>query len=255
MRRLLIIILLLLSFPITSIFAQNTPTTDYQYQLDQYRRHYAEFKLFQKDYLNNNTLDNEQKAVLAAQSTLSARELTMASFVQILKQSIIDSRINLPLTISTINSLDSLSLSYQQQADAVKLIQTKKDLANFSQSYQPKLKTNQLILDTAQVVNKLAQLMRMEADIEEQSALLILKLENKRQLVLVQSGLDEVTDFQNKVNTDFDAIIKQVAQMQANDYYRQDSINQISQNLVLLQDKERRLVERLIDLDTNYVAF
>src|SRR3989344_2845596 len=157
MRRLLIIILLLLSFPITSIFAQNTPTTDYQYQLDQYRRHYAEFKLFQKDYLNNNTLDNEQKAVLAAQSTLSARELTMASFVQILKQSIIDSRINLPLTISTINSLDSLSLSYQQQADAVKLIQTKKDLANFSQSYQPKLKTNQLILDTAQVVKKQAQ--------------------------------------------------------------------------------------------------
>ena len=55
--------------------------SDYQYQLDQYRINYAEYQLFKNDYENNPTLNNEQKAVLAAKRAIISRELGIPCIV------------------------------------------------------------------------------------------------------------------------------------------------------------------------------
>ena len=90
MRKFILTLFILTPLFVPQVIAQTSPYTDYQYQLDQYRKNYAQFVLLKKDYLNNNTLDNEQKALLAVESTIKSRELTMFSFAQMLKLSIIE---------------------------------------------------------------------------------------------------------------------------------------------------------------------
>lgn len=253
MRRLFPFFLLFLTF-ITPIYAQNTPESDYQYQLSQYRRNYAEFQIYKKDYLANNTLDNEQKALQSAQNTIIARELTMASFLRILKQSIYAAEIDLPVTSETIASLDTLLNYYLDQSKAVTQIQIKKDLFDFSTKSQAQLKANQAIIDTVQIVNKLVHLIRFSEKIDKQYALLKPQLEDKKNLALVASGFEEIAKYQTKINEDITLIIGHVATIKnAETTTRSKAIETSNAALNRIQLNERLIVNRLIDFDKNYV--
>jgi hypothetical protein len=253
MRRLFPVFLLFLIY-VTPIHAQNTPESDYQYQLSQYRRNYAEFQIYKKDYLANNTLDNEQKALQSAQNTIVARELTMASFLRILKQSIYAAEVDIPITSETQASLDTLLNYYLDQSKVVTQIQTKKDLLDFSTKTQAQLKSNQAIIDTVQVVNKLVHLIRFNQKINEQYALLKPRLESKKNLALVASGFEEIVKYQTKINDDTTLIIGQITKIKNSETSARSKAVEAS-NIALnrIQLNERLIVNRLIDFDKNYV--
>lgn len=246
--------LITLLFLSTPIFAENTPESDYQYQLSQYRRNYAEFQIYKKDFLANNTLDNEQKAILAAQNTIASRELTMASFIRILKQSIYNSQVNQPIFIEAQDSLDTLLDYHLEQSQNVTQIQTKKDLAEFTAKSQSQLANNQATIDSIQVVNKLSKLINFVEKIDKQYALLMPQLENKKNLALVASGIEEIEKNRVKINDDIDLVVKQINIIKSSNLAtRRKATETANAALSRIQLNERLIINRLIDFDKNYV--
>jgi len=254
MRHLLLALITFLFFSSSFVLAQNSPETDYQYQLSQYRRQYAEFQIYKKDYLENHTLDNEQKALQSAQLAIVSRELTLASFTRILKQSIIVAEVDHPLINDTYSSIDELVNYHLNQATTAAVIQTQKDLNAFNTTYQTKIKANQITLDTIQIVNKLAHLLRFSQKLEEQYSLLKPKIESKKNLALLATGLEEIDAQLIKINKKLETVIGQITVYQdVSSSNRQSALEKITGSLVSIQLSERKIVERLIDFDKNYV--
>jgi hypothetical protein len=254
MRRLLLIFLPLFFLAIP-IHAENTPESDYQYQLSQYRRNYAEFQIYKRDYLANNTLDNEQKALLSAQNTIIARELTMASFTRMLKASIYSAQVDEPIFVEAQSSLDTLLNYYLDQSKSINNVQTKSELLEFSTKAQSQLKSNQAVIDSMQTVNKLAKLIYFVKKIDQQYALLKPQLENRKNLALVASGIEEIEKNKTKINDDITQVINQVNIMKnAETSTRRKASETATTALYRIQLNERLIVSRLIDFDKNYVA-
>ena len=253
MRKLILTLFILTPLFVPQVIAQTSPYTDYQYQLDQYRKNYAQFVLLKKDYLNNNTLDNEQKALLAVESTIKSRELTMFSFAQMHKLSILETESAGPLIDSTIGSIEAINAYYTQQAGLASSIQTKKDLAKFTADYREKLAQNQAIIDVAQVVNKVARLQQLNRQVIAEFDAIQPKLGTNRDIVLVQSALEEISGYQAKITAEFENTDKLIESVKANYFYRTEALTKIAKSISTIRDYEARCVDRLIDLDKNYV--
>ncbi|MBI1871936.1 hypothetical protein HYS10_00800, partial [Candidatus Collierbacteria bacterium] len=111
-------------------FAQGLPVgrtgnnlSDYQYQLDQYRINYAEYQLFKKDYENNPTLNNEQKAVLAAKQAILSRELALAYFSFVMVDGLKSAEVDYPIVNKAIGDISTIGqFHFNQRQEAQKLV-------------------------------------------------------------------------------------------------------------------------------------
>ncbi len=235
-----------------SAFAQNNPQSDYRYQLDQYRRYYSEYQIFKSDYLKNTSLDNEQKAMLSARSAIVARELTLSSLVRIISSSIRSYNLQHPAIIVSLSELNSLLDFYAQQANQAKTIQTKKELAKYTSNYLSSVSQNQVILDRAEIINKIAQILNSQQQADRAKAILDTQLKNRSSEALVRDGLDEAASLQSKIRSDISAVIKK-AQLLNPKTKQQNSLQKVSKQLSQINSLQLRLINRIIDLDTNYV--
>lgn len=245
----------LLLFSVRPIFAQtdNPPEEDYRYQLDQYRRHYSEYQIFKSDYFDNSTLDNEQKTILSARSALVARELTQSSYIRWLNQNLDNTQTEELSTTIVRGQLKELFNFYSQQADLARSIQTKKDLTAFTTSYVAFLDKNRAYWDRAQVIIKAANLRKFQRDADAAFAAVLPQIEDKKTIPLVKNGIQEVYDLQIEVNNLLEQAVNIAISIKEvkneGDQALKDSIKIFSQ----VQALQIRIINRIIDLDENYV--
>lgn len=155
MRLFLVLIIFLASF--NSVFA--SAKSDFDYQFTKHRENFNEFNLYKSDYLNNQSLDNQQKALLSAKQTINTRELTRASFAAYLRELISQNKL---VNNSMVDSLSSMLLATQQyfltQSQKSLSIVTLADLDNFNESYLQDYPNQEKVLKAGIVGQKLAKL-------------------------------------------------------------------------------------------------
>lgn len=236
-----------------SALAEATPyLSDYNFQLDLYRKNYAEYLNFKNDYTAHPTLNNEQKALLSAKQTISSRELTWANFILVLSDTIGQTGVNYPLSDKAKVDLASITKYHFDQAVAVSSVVTRADLTAFTKNELKIISSHKLALTKAQVASKLAQLIKFQIDAKAAYDSLLPKLDVVRDEVTVKNGLDQIQTLSLQINDQIAALAQKtgalnVEQFSADQFYADSSeiLSQIRGNI-------NRLVNVIIDLDTNY---
>lgn len=233
--------------------AQNTHLSDYQYQIDQYRRNYAEYQNFKNDYLAHPTLNNEQKAILSAKQTIVSRELAWANFVLILSDTISDTGVNYPLTDKAIVDLAAIAKYHFDQAGLVAKVVTRADLTTFTKNGLKATAGHKLALTQAQVASKLAQLIRFQTDAQVASDSILPKLEEVRDEVTVMNGLDQIQTLNTQISDQITLLSQKTGGLNVEQFSSSQFLSDSSEILVQIRANINRLISVIIDLDTNYV--
>ena len=254
MKKILLFILALaFLFSAGVVFAQSTYLSDYNFQLDQYRKNYAEYTNFKKDYDDRPTLNNEQKAILSAKQTIISRELAWANFYLVLSESISKPEINYPLITKATTDLTNIANDHFNQANKAGNIATRADLTNFTQDELVVLATHRLPVTQAQVANKLAQLIKFQIDAKTAYDSLVPKLEAVKNEVVVKNGLDQVQTYSAQINGQIEALAKKTTDFNLDESNQNQFYATASEALRGIRSLQNRLVAVIIDLDTNYV--
>ncbi len=235
------------------VFAQSTFLSDYNFQLDQYRKNYAEYTNFKKDYDDRPTLNNEQKALLSARQTIISRELAWANFYLVLSESISKPGVNYPLITEATTDLTGIANYHFTQANKATNIVTRADLTNFTKEELTVLATHRLSLTQAQTANKLAQLIKFQIDAKTAYDSLVPKLEAVKNDVVVKNGLDQVQTYSAQINAQIEALAKKTTDFDLDESNQSQFYENTSQSLREIRGLQNRLVTVIIDLDTNYV--
>lgn len=235
------------------VLAQSTYLSDYNFQLDQYRKNYAEYTNFKKDYDDRPTLNNEQKALLSARQTIISRELAWANFYLVLSESIAKPGVNYPLVNLATTNLATVANYHFGQATKANSIVTRTDLTAFTKEELVVLESERLSVVKAQVANKLAGLIKFQVDAKTAYDSLVPKLEAVKNEVSVKNGLDQIEVFSGQINAKIEAVAKKTTDFKQ----AEGSVNQFysdtGESLKEIRGLQNRLVAVIIDLDTNYV--
>jgi len=233
--------------------AQNTHLSDYQFQMDQYRKYYAEYQNFKSDYDAHPTLANEQKAIVSAKQAITARELAWANFILVLSDNIRNTGVNYPLTEKVVGDLAGITKYHFDQAIAAGDIVTRADLTAFTKSELKVIAGHKLILTQAQVGGKIAQLIKLQIDAKAAYDLIVPKLEGVKDEVAVQNGLDLIQTGSSQVNDQISALAKKTTDLNIEQFSRDQFYSDSTEILTQVRNSISRLVNVIIDLDTNYV--
>jgi hypothetical protein len=257
-RKTLLLITFLIIFLISSVGAilaqsDNPPEEDYRYQLDQYRRHYSEYQIFKSDYFDNSTLDNEQKTILSARSAIVARELTQSSYVRWLNQNLDATQTEGLSTTIVRSQLKELFDFYSQQADLARSIQTKKDLTAFTTSYIAFLNKDQAYWNRAQIIIKVARLRKLQRNADAAFAVILPQIEGKKDVPLVKNGIQEVYDLQIEINGLLEKATSTAISLKEEKKEGNQVLKDITKIFSQAQTLQIRIINRIIDLDENYV--
>ena len=256
MKKVLAILLLATSYllPATSAaFAQNTRLSDYQYQMDQYRKYYAEYSNFKSDYDAHPTLANEQKAIVSAKQAIAARELAWANFILVLSDTISDTGVNYPLTDKAVGDLAGIAKYHFDQAVATGSIVTRSDLTAFTRNELKVTAGHKLILTQAQVAGKLAQLIKFQIDAKAAYDVILPKLEGVKDEVTVQNGLDQIQTGSKEINDQISTLAQKTTDLNVEQFSRDQFYSDSTEVLTKIRNSVSRLMRVIIDLDTNYV--
>ncbi len=234
--------------------ADQTPyLSDYNFQLDQYRKNYAEYLNFKNDYLAHPTLDNEQKAILSAKQTISSRELAWANFILVLSDSIGSTGISYPLSDKAKADLATIAKYHFDQATAVGSVITRADLTIFTKNELKVTATHKLALSQAQVANKLIQLIKFQTDAKAAYNSLLPKLAAVADEVSVKNGLDQIQTSSIQINDQISTLAKKTSDLNVDQFSTDQLYSNSSEILIQIRAGINRLVNIIIDLDTNYV--
>ncbi|MBI3954794.1 hypothetical protein HY333_02000 [Candidatus Collierbacteria bacterium] len=247
----LILFALWLSF--SPVRAQENAPSDYRYQLDQYRRHYAEYQVYKTDFLNHQTLNNEQTAILAAKQAIIARELAKANFHLSLIPPLKALSLDQPIVERTISNLEKVASFHQSQSLAAQSITVKSDLTNFSLNYLKELPERNTIADAAYLNLKLAVLIRYQEEAKRAFDSILSKLKPRQDLVSVKNGLSQIETLANQINQKITALISGSDSLKTGDYNSKQFYDQSVETLTEIQSLQLKLVNLIIELDTNYV--
>lgn len=254
-RKIIILIgLLLFLFGLDRFaFAQNTHLSDYQFQMDQYRKYYAEYSNFKSDYDSHPTLANEQKAIVSAKQAITARELAWANFILVLSDTISDTGVNYPLTDKAVGDLAGIAKYHFDQAIAAESIVTRSDLAVFTKNELKVTAGHKLIMTQAQVAGKLAQLIKFQIDAKAAYDSIFPKLAPVRDEITVQNGLDMIQTGSQEINDQISTLAKKTTDLDVERFSQDQFYSDSSEVLIKIRNSVSRLVDVIIDLDTNYV--
>ena len=249
----LIIFTIVFLFSAGVVLAQSTYLSDYNFQLDQYRKNYAEYTNFRKDYDDRPTLNNEQKALLSARQAIISRELARANFYLVLSESIGKPGVNYPLINQAATDLAGIANYHFGQAGKAGNIATRADLTNFTKEELTVLATHRRSITQAQVANKLAQMIKFQIDAKTAYDSLVGKLETVKNEVVVKNGLDQVQTYSAQINGQIEALAKKTTDFNLDQSNQNQFYEDTSQSLRQIRSLQNRLVSVIIDLDTNYV--
>lgn len=236
-----------------SAHAQNTYSSDYQFQLDRYRKYYAEYQNFKSDYDAHPTLNNEQKAILAAKQTINARELAWGNYALMLSEMISSTGVNYPFTSKAISDLALMAKYYFSQGTASESIVTRADLTLFTKNELKNTSSYKLILAQAQVAGKVAQLIKFQTESAAAYNSILPKLEKLKAEVAVANGLEQIQTYGQEVNNQINSLSEKVSKIDSQQYSQDRIYSESSQTLRQIRTTMNRLVNVIIDLDTNYV--
>lgn len=234
-------------------FAQNTHLSDYQFQMDQYRKYYAEYSNFKSDYDAHPTLANEQKAIVSAKQAIIARELAWANFILVLSDTTSDTGVNYPLTDKAVGDLSGVAKYHFDQAVAAENIVTRSDLTAFTKNELKTTAGHKLIMTQAQVAGKLAQLIKFQVDAKAAYDVILPKLAPTRDEITVQNGLDMIQTGSQEINDQISALAKKATDLDIEQFSQDQFYSDSTQVLIKIRNSVGRLVDVIIDLDTNYV--
>lgn len=234
-------------------FAQSTYQSDYQFQLDRYRKYYAEYQNFKSDYDAHPTLNNEQKAILAAKQTINARELAWGNYVLMLSEMISSTGVNYPFTSKATSDLASIAKYYFSQATVSESIVTRADLTLFTKNEIKNTAPYKLIMAQAQVAGKIAQLIKLQTDSASAYNSILPKLEKMKDEVAVANGLTQIQTYGQEINNQINSLSDKITKIDSQQYSQDRIYTESSETLKQIRTSMTRLVNVIIDLDTNYV--
>lgn len=143
----------------STTFVSADAKSDFDYQYTKHRESFLEYTLYKKDYLSNPTLDNQQKALLAAKQSTSTRELTRASFVAYLRELILVNQLKgYPMADSLNSSLLAAQQFFLLEGQKTLGVVTLADLDKFNQDYLVEYPKHESVLKAGIVGHKLARL-------------------------------------------------------------------------------------------------
>lgn len=234
----------------TTVFAD--AKSDYEYQYSQYRQNYIEYTVLKKDYLENPTLDNQQKAVLAAKQTLSSRDLAKAYFAAYLLDLCQPKQTNYSSLDPALNSLNAAGKYFLNEAEKSKSIVTPANLVSYTQEY----KTNSVIHDrsfrTGVTACKISQLVRIQTQSKNALDVILPKLSTPLSTP-IQARIDDLQAQGNKINDAINTLTEKLfnddeASNVDSDYYFSDKKEPIRKIKAL----QLKWIDSLIDIDVNY---
>ncbi len=247
-------ILWLFIFLVTAISVSADAKSDFDFQYGKYRQVYFEYSLYKKDYLSTPTLDNQQKALLTAKQSITARDLTRASLAAYLRELISQSKL---LGYQPMDELSSKLLVTQQhfllESQKSQSLVTLADIDEFNTSYLASFDINQRYLKAGIVGHKLATLKNFA--VRQQ-----LSLEDLKERIKGEQVSARVHERVQNLEIELVAVHKKIDDMAT--YLITEESLENTQSEVFFTSRVELLAEirtlqlswmnQLIDLDTNY---
>jgi hypothetical protein len=242
--------ILLALIPVTPIFAD--AKSDYEYQYGQYRQNYIEYTLLKKDFLANPTLDNQQKAVLAAKQTISSRELAKANYAEYLLSLISSSNVTYAPINQIIQSLTSAKVYYTSEEQKSQSIVTPADLKTFTADYIANVIEPDRSFRTGDIAYKISQLVNFQVQLKNSLDIILPKLATPLSTPL-QTKINDLQTQGNDINTMVDTFTnklysdEQIANIDSENYFSDKS-----ETIKKIQTLQLKWIDSLIDIDVNY---
>ena len=241
---------LFLSTGATAVFAD--AKSDYEYQYGQYRQNYIEYTILKKDFLATPTLDNQQKAVLAAKQTLSSRDLAKASYAAYLISLCQEKQTNYALVKPILNSLASAKSFFLAEASKSKSIVTPANLVSFTGDYLTNVVPHDRSFRTGVIACKISQQVRFQIESKNALDIILPKLAIPFSTSL-QTRINDLQSQGNKINDTIDTLTNKLYSEEQMDNIDNESyfINS-SETIKKIQLLQIKWIDSLIDIDLNY---
>lgn len=245
-------ILLFVFFVISSTFVYADSKSDFDFQYSKYRQSYSEFSLYKKDYLSNPSLDNQQKALLAAKQAISTRDLTKASFAALIRDQIIQNKLNYAPLQPVVGWLLESQQFFLNESSKGQEVVTLANLNDFDEKYLESYLKYEKYLKVGIVAQKVAKLKNLS--LQQQNALASQK-EKMPESVSVR-----VTERVSLLESELVAIGEKIDNM-ANFLISEEGMDNSDsevfftskiEQLIEIRDLQLAWMDKLIDLDLNY---
>jgi hypothetical protein len=234
----------------TSVFADSRSDFDFQYS--KYRQSYSEFSLYKTDYLSTSSLDNQQKALLAAKQAISTRDLTKASFAAYIRDLIAQNKLKYePLLPVSAWLLESQQF-FLNEASKGQSVVTMANLNDFDTKYNESFLKYEKYLKVGVVAQKVAKLKNLS--LQQQNALNAQKAKMPEtvsvrvteRIALLES---ELTLISEKIDSMANFLISDEGMDNSDsEVFFTSKIDQ----LIEIRELQLSWMDKLIDLDLNY---
>lgn len=239
-------------FPVFAPLVLATSKTDYEYQYGQYRQNYAEFSLLKSDYLNTPSLDNQQKAILAAKQTIQARDLAKASFALLLTDLISGTQTSYSPIQPIVASLATTREFYLRSAQKSQSIGTEADLSSYSRSYLDSVIHHDRVVKFGILASKISTLVRIQLDLKVALEDLITKLPVSLPATLV-NRIQELRDSSRIIDIKIDTLAQKINfQEEEESADAEIFFSSRVEKLTEIRALQADWINRLIDIDKNY---
>lgn len=226
--------------------------SDYEFQYSQYRQNYIEYTVLKNDYLGNQTLDNQQKAILAAKDTLKSRDLAKAGFADYILSLCQEKQTNYTLIKPFLDDLRAAKVFFTGQVSRSQSIITPADLLSFSASYASETLPHDRSFRTGVVACKISQLVRIQ--IESKNALdVILPKLLKPYSTPLETRITDLQSQGNTINDNINALTNSLfTEEQIQNIDSENYFSNISETVSKIKALQLKWIDSLIDIDVNY---
>ncbi|HOX96139.1 MAG TPA: hypothetical protein PLI45_02055 [Candidatus Woesebacteria bacterium] len=226
--------------------------SDYEYQYSLYRGKYIEYKLLKSDYISNPTLDNQQKAILAAKETLSARDLAKSNYAEYLLSLIKNTKANYKNIDPIIFSLTKAKNFFSNEALKSQSIATPADLKNFTQEYNTNVIEHDHSSRAGVVAYKLSLLVHFQQEMDNALNIILPKLATPISTPL-KTKIEDLQKLGKSINASIDELAntllseEDLANIESENYFSEKS--EAAQKI---KSQQLKWMDSLIDIDLNY---
>ncbi len=249
----LVFILFFLTFLSFSPVVFADAKSDYDYQYGQYRQNYIEYTVLKNDYLNNPSLDNQQKAILAAKQSIIARELAKASLAWYLTDLIHGSNVTYEPVKPLAGSLETARLFFLAQAQKSQAIITQNDLKSYTENYLRDVLSHDQSFKYGIVVNKIAKLIRIQLDSQTAFDDLLPRLPTPMPVTL-NARINELKDSKALIDKKIDLLAHSLNPILGEENVDSEIFFTARiEKLGEIRSLQLDWINRLIDIDINYV--
>lgn len=239
-----------LSVGSTTVFAD--AKSDFDFQYSKYRQNYIEYTILKKDFLGNPTLDNQQKAVLAAKEAIKSRDLSKASFADYILSLCMEKQTNFTPVKPILDSLKAAKSFYVSEAAKSQTIITPANLLSFTQSYSENTISHDRTFRTGVVACKISQLVRIQIESKNAFDVILPKLATPYSTAL-NTRIDDLQTQGNNINDIINTFTNKLFSEEEVDNI--DSENYFTnkiETIKKIQTLQLRWIDSLIDIDLNY---